>query len=375
MKALYLFAWMLTLSLTVSGQPKGESDVRKDLDKTRTKLKMSKARLEEANRKEQQLADELGVTEQSLEQFSERLRIIRTELSLAKNRHEILRQQVLESRAEFGRKQKALGYRLRDMEIEGNASYLQVLLQAKSFTQFITYGEYIQRVIHSERRLIEEVRYQRRIFEQRREAAQRTVNEIRALEEDFREKVTQLDQLQEKQALLLAQLQSERKKLEDYVIGLEHLTVEMEKKLQAMIRERSQALGPVVLGTGRFSYPVRGPLTSPFGYRTHPILGTTRFHSGLDFGVDHGTPIQAAGSGIVLVAEWYGGYGNCVILQHGNDMTTLYAHCSKLHVAQGDRIRQGQIIGDVGSTGMSTGPHLHFEVRQAGTPVDPLGFL
>jgi murein DD-endopeptidase MepM/ murein hydrolase activator NlpD len=261
------------------------------------------------------------------------------------------------------------------MEMEGTASYLQVLLQAKSFTQFITYGEYIQRVVNSEKKLIEEVRYQRRILEQRREAAQRTVNEIRALESDFREKVTQLDQIQEKQALLLAKLQTERKKLQNYVVGLEHLTVAMENKLQLMIRQRSQALGPIMVGSGRFLYPVRGPITSPFGYRTHPILGTTRFHSGLDFGVDHGTPILAAGNGVVIVAEWYGGYGNCLIIQHGNELSTLYGHCSKLLVNQGDPVRQGQVVAEVGSTGMSTGPHLHFEVRQAGTTVDPLGYL
>lgn len=363
------------LIFSAAAQPPNEFSLRKDLIQVRKKLKMSKEKLEEANRQEQELADELGITEGLLDEFSERLREVKTELSLARSRHEVVRRQVIESRERLKRKRRALGYRLREMELEGNASYLQVLLRAKSFTQFMVNGEYLQRVVASQKKLIAAVQHERQLLEQRREAAQRTVNEIRALEEDFRSKVSDLGKIQAKQAELLARLQFHRKKLEDYVVGLEHISREMEARLQTLIRTRSSALGPIIPGTGRFIYPVAGPITSPFGYRTHPVLGTTRFHSGLDFGVDYGTPIRAADNGVVIHADWYGGYGNCVIIQHSNDLSTLYAHQSELLVKQGDTVMQGQAVGRVGSTGMSTGPHLHFEVRQGGTPVDPLGYL
>jgi murein DD-endopeptidase MepM/ murein hydrolase activator NlpD len=130
-----------------------------------------------------------------------------------------------------------------------------------------------------------------------------------------------------------------------------------------------------VLGTGQMLNPVSGPITSNFGYRQHPILGSSRFHAGTDFGVPQGTPILAADSGTVIVAEWYGGYGNAVIIDHGNGLTTLYGHCSELYVSVGQGVQRGQTIAAVGSTGLSTGPHLHFEVRQQGEPVDPLAYL
>ena len=366
---------LLCVALHVPAQPPNEHGLRTELIKVRKKLKISQKKLEEANRQEQELADELGITEGLLDEFSERLREIRTELSLAKSRHEVVRRQVTESRDRLKRKRRALGLRLREIELEGSASYLQVLLHAKSFTQFLVNGEYLQRVVDSQKKLIAAVKNEREILEQRREAAQRTVNEIRSLEDDFRQKVSDLGKIQDKQAELLARLQFHRKSLEKYVTGLEHISQEMENKLQAIIRTRGTALGPIIPGTGRFIYPVSGPITSPFGYRVHPVTGTTRFHSGLDFGVEYGTPIRCADNGVVIHAEWYGGYGNCVIVQHSNDLSTLYGHQSELLVKQGDTIMQGQPVGRVGSTGMSTGPHLHFEVRQSGTPVDPLGYL
>ena len=118
-------------------------------------------------------------------------------------------------------------------------------------------------------------------------------------------------------------------------------------------------------GTGRMSQPSYGPITSNFGWRQHPILGTGRFHSGTDFGAEHGSPINAADSGTVYFCGLVnGGYGNAVIIDHGNGLTTLYGHASELYVVEGQGVQQGQAIAAVGSTGLSTGPHLHFEVRK-----------
>ncbi|MEI6332129.1 MAG: M23 family metallopeptidase, partial [Pseudanabaena sp. ELA645] len=117
------------------------------------------------------------------------------------------------------------------------------------------------------------------------------------------------------------------------------------------------------------------PITSEFGWRTHPILGYERFHSNMDIGADHGELIYAADAGTVIFADWYGGYGNAVIVDHGNGLTTLYAHASEVYVQEGQGVNKGQPIAAVGSTGFSTGTHLHFEVRKDGEPIDPAQFL
>lgn len=118
--------------------------------------------------------------------------------------------------------------------------------------------------------------------------------------------------------------------------------------------------------------PVNGPVTSYFGYRYHPILHFTRFHAGLDIGAGWGSPIVAAGDGQVVTAGWAGGYGREVQIAHGGGVVSLYGHMSSIVAQPGSYVRRGQLIGYVGSSGLSTGPHLHFEVRQGGTPVNPL---
>ena len=129
-------------------------------------------------------------------------------------------------------------------------------------------------------------------------------------------------------------------------------------------------------GGGGLISPIPGaPITSPFGYRVHPIYGDSRLHTGVDMGASSGTPIRSAGDGVVVTAEWYGGYGNATIIDHGNGLATLYGHQSSIGVSAGQRVSQGQVIGRVGCTGSCTGPHLHFEVREDGTPVNPLNYI
>jgi murein DD-endopeptidase MepM/ murein hydrolase activator NlpD len=136
------------------------------------------------------------------------------------------------------------------------------------------------------------------------------------------------------------------------------------------VRQQGQPRSPLVIAR-----PVPGPVVSPFGPRIHPILGYERMHLGVDMDGQSGDPIHAAADGVVVWADSRGGYGNCVIIEHGNQFATLYAHQSSFAVSIGDTVAMGQTIGFVGSTGLSTGPHLHFEVRDLGLPVDPAPYL
>lgn len=128
------------------------------------------------------------------------------------------------------------------------------------------------------------------------------------------------------------------------------------------------------VGRGGRMWPLSAPMTSGFGYRTHPISGTGRLHAGIDLAAATGTPIRAAATGVVIAAGAMGGYGNTVDIDHGG-VVTRYAHQSQVLVRSGQRVLAGQVIGLVGSTGASTGPHLHFEVRTATGPIDPLAWL
>src|SRR6185437_7595919 len=122
--------------------------------------------------------------------------------------------------------------------------------------------------------------------------------------------------------------------------------------------------------SGSFSWPVTGTITSPFGWRSNPFGGAPDFHPGLDIAAPMGTTVTAAASGTVMLAQWYGGYGNFILIDNGGSISTGYGHLSAIYVSVGQTVQRGQAIGAVGSTGHSTGPHLHFEVRFNGKPVD-----
>jgi murein DD-endopeptidase MepM/ murein hydrolase activator NlpD len=122
-------------------------------------------------------------------------------------------------------------------------------------------------------------------------------------------------------------------------------------------------------------YPCQASISSPFGYRMHPVLGYAKFHSGIDLSAGYGQSIVATAAGRVTCADWLGGYGMAVTIDHGSGLSTLYGHCSQLHVSTGQYVKKGQLIASVGSTGMSTGPHCHYEVHKDGTQVDPMPYM
>lgn len=150
-------------------------------------------------------------------------------------------------------------------------------------------------------------------------------------------------------------------------------------QIRRLMQTRKQSFGVVRNSTGSFRWPITGPITSKFGYRFHPIHRRRRMHTGLDISGPNGGAIRAADGGQVIAAGWKGGYGKTVMINHGNrngrNLVTLYGHMSRLAVSIGQSVSKGQVIGYEGSTGYSTGPHLHFEVRVNGAPVNPLGYL
>jgi murein DD-endopeptidase MepM/ murein hydrolase activator NlpD len=177
-----------------------------------------------------------------------------------------------------------------------------------------------------------------------------------------------VDQEVHEAARILASIEAEIAEIEGEIAAFEA----EQSKLEADLNRLTSAGGT---NPGRLSWPLNGSVSSGFGYRIHPISGARKLHTGLDISGGSGAPIAAAGSGTVIWANWYGGYGMTVIIDHGGGLTTLYAHQSSLNVSTGSSVSAGSTIGYVGSTGYSTGPHLHFETRERGTPVNPMNYL
>ena len=200
----------------------------------------------------------------------------------------------------------------------------------------------------------------------------RKKNEIALLTQQLQAQKADSEIEAESQKALISRLKSDRRALE----AAESQLSKDSETVTALIQQKVAANSGVMLrGTGQMVHPCAAIITSSFGWRLHPILGYEKFHSGIDFGADYGALIAAADRGTVIFAGWYGGYGNAVIVDHGGGITTLYGHTSDLYVSEGQSVQRGQAIAAVGSTGFSTGPHLHFEVRRDGAPIDPMAFL
>lgn len=338
---------------------------RRSLDNRQDQLedlqKSAENRLGGIQNRIQATAAEIKQNEAKLAEANQRLQRLRIELAKAEQDYE--------------KQQSATVARLRFLQRQKDSHGWAVLLQSQSLNEFLDRRFHLKRVYQADRTFLENLQAKAKDLEKRHRQVEKQKNEISLLTQELQAQKSEFEAQAATQKALIDRLERDRAALEEAEAQLERDSA----NLAALIRQRILAAAArnriAVRGTGIFSFPAAGRISSGFGYRLHPILGYRRFHAGVDFAGPVGTPIRAADDGIVLFSGWYGGYGNTVIIDHGNDIVTLYAHASRLYVNEGQRVRRGEAIAAIGSTGLSTGPHLHFEVRRSGDPVDPLAFL
>lgn len=249
--------------------------------------------------------------------------------------------------------------------------FIDSLIRSQSPTDYMDYLYFQRKVIDFDKKLLDTLKSQSEdiakygsSLEEETKRIEQITSKLKNIEEDI---VYQ----QKKQKEILSKLRQETAMYESSERQLERESI----KLVYKISELSTGKNDNPESTGSFSYPVRAPITSPFGPRRHPIFGVRSMHSGIDLAAPYGTPIKASEGGVVIYSGWYGGYGKVVILDHAKGFSTLYAHLSSTKVAVGARVKQGEVVGFEGSTGYATGPHLHFEVREQGKPKNPVIYL
>jgi murein DD-endopeptidase MepM/ murein hydrolase activator NlpD len=286
-----------------------------------------------------------------------------------------LKKQLDISVGETARLSTQAGKRMLSLYMGENEGFLQLLIQSESLIDWIDRAYYQQRVLKQDKNLLQELKAktqtlnaQKHRLEAQRQLAQSTIGQIQSLQGQLSVQLKEEAQLKDKY-------------LNDakYYGQLEDQLYVQSQQLSGMIARLQVAASasPEVIkkSTGRFMWPLSGRMTSGFGYRRHPIFGTVKRHTGIDISRPNGTPIAAADGGKVVFAGWYGGYGKAVVIAHKNGLSTLYGHMSRISVGTGTFVNKGERVGAVGSTGYSTGAHLHFEVRVNGRPVNPLGYL
>ncbi|HVJ47969.1 murein hydrolase activator EnvC family protein [Desulfitobacterium sp.] len=282
-------------------------------------------------------------------------------------------QKELEQRIqELDARREVLNKRVRGIYEEGQLSYLEVLFQSADLGDFITRLEYFSKLVENDQQILTEIRVQKEDVEQKTKELQSRRDQAAQLQAQAARAKADLDGKNQQYQVALDQ----NKKAQDDLSEQNSRLAADSATISQKIRQLTAASSGKVLGTIS-TYPLPGyyEVSDPYGWRIHPITHQKSLHTGTDIPAPGGTAILAAGSGEVIMAGWYGAYGNAVIIDHGGGYTSLYGHQSRLGVSVGDKVKAGDVIGYVGTTGWSTGNHLHFEVRVNGNPTDPLQFF
>lgn len=370
---------------TYIAQASDSSDSLDELQQQQKQIEAEQKRVQQEQERlqnlEQSAQDRLEGLQQTIRSTSVQINDNEYRLELATQRLKQLQEDLLKAEQTYATMQRSTVARLQFLQRQQTAQGWAVLLQSQNLNEFLNRRRQLKLVYQADQELLVELDQTAQQIQQQRLVVAQQKNEISLIVQQLQEQKQQYEAQAQTQDELVGRLKVDRQALEAAAAQLERDSQGLTQLIQQKIAEQEAARRAasrnqvIVRGTGRFSYPMSVPITSGFGSRMHPILGYRRFHAGIDFGASHGSTIRSADSGVVIFSGWYGGYGRSVIIDHGDGLTTLYAHASAAYVKEGESVQRGQAIAAVGSTGLSTGPHLHFEVRKHGEPTNPMNYL
>jgi murein DD-endopeptidase MepM/ murein hydrolase activator NlpD len=332
-----------------------------------------RAKLKQAKRSEADIAEELVTIRRRLQSTRLRLSQTRAHLAASKREQQKVAQALQASQRRLDRQEMQLSHRMAANYRQGPVRYASVLLGARSMGEMVTRAHFVRSVVNYDARLVAEIKKGRAEVLAWKAQVDRKTAQVAGLQKDL--SVRQSEELEDvlRQRQVLAEARARRAEFEDDLDALREDSATITARLHALQETPVGRARQMIAFSGGLIRPVGARIISGFGMRFHPILHYSRLHAGVDFASGTGTPIAASGSGVVVFSGVMRGYGNVVVIDHGGGISTLYGHCSARLVQDGESVSKGQIIARVGSTGLATGPHLHFEVRKNGAPVNPQG--
>lgn len=286
--------------------------------------------------------------------------------------------ELVEAEARQKEQEETLEKRLIAQHKTGKVTYWSLLLNPSSFLDFFSNLHAIERIAKLDAELIETLENEKEEIAKVKEELTNQKSEVKAAKAEAEKENVKLKNAKAQKNSQVQKLSEKEKSLQEQIDQYDKEMKDLEAQIRAAQSSNNSGGSAPVYSGGKLAWPVpsSNKITSYFGYRIHPIYHVNKLHAGIDIGgAAWGAPFVAAEDGIVIKAEYYGGYGNCVIIDHGGGITTLYGHGSAIYVTKGQRVTRGQNVLAIGSSGTSTGKHAHFEVRVNGTPVNPLPYI
>ena len=347
-----------------------KQDIENKLNESNSRLEYVQNELSATIQKMQELDDLIADYEQKYNEIQNKIVSLETEIATTETN-------LVKVEEEYERKEQLLKKRVVAIYEDGDTTYLDVLLSSKNILDFISNYYMLEQIVEFDSNLLDELDEKKQIIETKKAEQEKRKMDLKVA----RAKEGQMQILMENQKILQenysSKLTEEEKNLNAQIEQYKAEQEEIERQIQAAIQWSGNLAIQYTGGAMIWPVGVEGTyITSPYGNRLHPIQGVYRYHDGIDIGnAGYGAPVVAAADGVVTYTGVMGGYGNCVMINHGSGIVTLYGHGQEIKTTLGAVVKQGDIIMTVGSTGNSTGPHLHFEVRKNGLAVDPIPYL
>ena len=375
---LLTFSFLSIMLLPVYGSELSRK--KGQLQDVRSEMKEKRQIIKEYRAQEKDVLADLSQLEEAIEQKEKQLEVLASRIKRNQRDVEKAGRELEAAEEKLQQQLDLLNARLRDTYKNGDVSYLEVILGAEDFSDFIKRLDFLSLIIKQDAELVDAIELQKVEIEERKAVLEIKRKEMLAAQATAEDKQRELEAQSAQKERILSRVREEKVAYEQALDELEQTSRELESVIRTL--QARQSYRPPVKpnsgvhkSNGRMVWPTAGRVSSPFGYRVHPIFGTVKLHTGIDISAPSRTPIKAGDDGVVIFSGWMRGYGQVIIVDHGGGISTLYAHCSALLVGEGTNVDRDQTIARVGSTGFSTGPHLHFEVRVNGSPVNPMSWL
>jgi murein DD-endopeptidase MepM/ murein hydrolase activator NlpD len=388
-----LLLWV-ALPLVSSADPQSQVDrlqgridqKQGQLDKAKGRARILTSDITAFTRRIGALQGSVNALQSRQDQIQTELDAKKRELSRTQDELRVVRARLARLRTRLDNARRTLAARLVELYKSDEPDIVSVVLDSNGFAELLENGAYLQRIGEQDSQIITAVRdakLEAATQTRRLDTLERTQQEIANQVYERRNEVARariaverkrdaVDRMRADKRDVLREVNSHASQLNEDLRGLQAQQSKIQQRIRAAQSPSSTATAPgPIRGGGRFIWPVNGPITSPFC----ESRAWESCHPGIDIGVGEGTPIRAAGSGTVIMASYNGGYGNYTCIDHGGGVSTCYGHQSQINVSAGQSVSQGQVIGLVGNTGFSFGPHLHFEVRVNGAVTQPLNYL
>lgn len=346
-----------------------KNEVQNKINEANLKLEYVQDELSSTMLKVQETEDKVLAYERQIEELGKQMQTLQTSIDDATNK-------LILASQNYKEKSDILAKRLVALYEAGDTIYLDVLLKSKNIVDFISRYYVIEEMVQYDNELISAIKYERDNIATTKQKLENEQNEIKIIKAKNEQTSVVLSNMKTLSQRYVKELSAGEKKLQEQITAYKKEQVEIEAKI---MEATNQIPANIQFTGGQMLWPVAASgtvITSNYGIREHPIQGVVKQHTGLDIGgAALGTPVVAAADGVVTYAGWLGGYGNCVMINHGDGVVTLYGHGNKILTTVNKEVKQGETIMEVGSTGNSTGPHLHFEVRVNGNYTNPLNYV